>query len=97
MTKYYVIAGNHGEFIEFSIRKVGEYQKLGFPISTNDLVYVHSEDTIVGVENPTGWLYGSWRQRWGIESIIERLIICKRDGKNVGPLKKILADMRNGS
>jgi hypothetical protein len=91
MTKYYVVAGNHIEYFDFTQRK---HIETGIPLS--NFVYVDSEVTIVGVENPTGWLYGTWRQRWGIESIIERLIICKRDG-NVRPIKKILENMRNGS
>jgi hypothetical protein len=97
MTKYYVITGNYDEFIQFAICKFGEYEKRGFPISTSDFVYVHSENTILGVENPTGWLYGTWRQKPGIKYILETLITHKRDGKNVGPLKKILEDIRNGS
>jgi hypothetical protein len=88
MTKYYVVAGNRHEYFDFTIRK---HNETGIPLA--NFVYVTSDITILGVENPTGWLYGSWRQKKHIDSIIHRLITNKRDGKDVGPLKKILLDM----
>jgi hypothetical protein len=88
MTKYYVVVGNRNEYLDFTHRKSKES---GIPLS--NFVYVTSDITILGVENPTGWLYGSWRQKKHIDSIIHRLIVNNRDGKDVGPLKKILADM----
>jgi hypothetical protein len=88
MTKYYVVAGNHDEYLHFTHRKSKES---GIPLA--NFVYVSSEVTIMGVENPTGWLYGSWRQKKHIDSIIHRLIVNKRGGVNAGPLKKILEDM----
>ena len=62
-----------------------------------NFVYVTSDITLLGVENPTGWLYGSWRQKKHIDSIIHRLIVCKKDGINVEPLKEIFVDMGRGS
>jgi len=88
MTKYYVVAGNYIEYRDFTHRK---HNETGIPLA--NFVFVSSEVTIMGVENPTGWLYGTWRQRKHIDNIIFRLIVNKRGGKDVEPLKKILADM----
>jgi hypothetical protein len=67
LTKRYIITGNRAEFDQWRATK---------PLSTTtDYVYVTSAHQLIGIQNPHGVFYGSWRTRDHIKEIVERLLI----------------------
>jgi hypothetical protein len=67
LTKRYIITGNRAEFDQWRTTK---------PLSTTtDYVYVTSAYQLIGIQNPHGVFYGSWRNRDHIKEIVERLVI----------------------
>ena len=90
--KYYVIAGTRAEYNEFIVTKAKELFGMGQDISLSHFVYVSTEDTLQGVQEPTGWLYGSWRERADIKTLLPFLISRKRGGVSAA-LVKILVDL----
>ncbi len=77
--KYYVIAGTRQEFDAYILSKSmllfadGETS-----ISLSHFVYVSSPDTLRGIEDPTGWFVGSFRQRKDLKDIIVAILMSKR-------------------
>ena len=65
-TKYFVICGNHQEFIHYTVRKLPEERA--------DFTYVNGPDALRGSTNPKGFFYGSWRERSDILEIVEMLV-----------------------
>jgi hypothetical protein len=67
LVKRYIIAGNLAEFDQYRRTK---------PLSTTtDYVYVRAERQLIGIQNPHGVFYGSWRNRDNIKEIVQRLVI----------------------
>ena len=65
---YYVIAGNHSEYTEFTNRKLKENSKQEFIEVT---YYGHN---LTGIRNPKGFLIGTWKQRRDIKDLLFRLM-----------------------
>ena len=75
--KYYVVCGNRNEFNEFIKRKAFELFGQGnTSISLSQFVHVDSVDKIRGIHEPTGWFYGTWRERSDIKNILKVLMVC---------------------
>lgn len=75
--KYFVIAGNRSEYMDFVHKKVNELL-LSTTVSFSDFVYVDSADNLRGYSNPKGWFVGSWREKKGINEIMVQLSLAKR-------------------
>lgn len=93
MTKYYVVAGTRQEFEEFMHRKAGEMWQGGEDVSFSHFVYVESAGKLIGVENPHGWFYGTWRQRKDIHILIETLL--HRSAYNNPMIRNIQMSLRH--
>jgi len=69
--KYYVVCGNYNEFNHFIQRKALELFGIGdASISLSHFVYVDSKEKIIGIHEPTGWFYGTWKNNPNIEDIM---------------------------
>ena len=78
-TKYYVIAGNHQQGTQFIKNKCGTMVRSGWTsMSLSNFVYVASPEILRGQDNPTGWFYGSWRERDDIGMILMMLVLNKK-------------------
>ena len=77
--KYFVIAGNHHQYLEFAKEKVTK----GWPGDTSmylsDFVYVDHPQTLRGYINPRGFFIGSWRDRKDIRDILITLSVAYHD------------------
>lgn len=94
MGKYYVISGTREEFNHFIIEKAKELFSKGVDISLSHFVYVASEDNLRGVEDPTGWLYGTWRERTDIKPLLITLMTRKRGYSDMMALEKIFKELK---
>lgn len=93
--KYFVIAGNRSEYMEFVHKKVNELFQCGqTSITFSHFVYVDSADNLRGYSNPTGWFVGSWREKKGINEIIVCLHIAKSQYVPNPEFEKILIEWR---
>lgn len=93
--KYFVIAGNRSEYMEFVTKKVNECVKSGQFISYTDFVYVDGVESLKGYSNPKGWFVGSWREKKGINEIIVQLYFAKSQYVLNPEFEKILIEWRN--
>ena len=64
---YYVIAGNHSEYLEFIAKKYSENPHQNFI----EVTYSHN---LTGTKNPRGFLIGTWKQRRDIRDLLFRLM-----------------------
>ena len=74
--KYYVITGNYKEYREFIDQKCSELWSQGHDISLSNFVYLTHEDQLRGIQNPHGWLYGTWMDNPNIENILYKMATC---------------------
>lgn len=81
MNKIYVIAGNHQQFTAFARKKLTEEwdksitDNTPFNKSMSDFVYIREPDQLLGVNNPKGYLVGTWRELPDIKNILINLQI----------------------
>lgn len=68
MSRVYVIAGNHAQYVEYKIRKHRENDG-----GVEEYVYVSSVNTIRGIRDPSGVFIGTWRDRTDIMDILMHL------------------------
>mgnify|MGYP003353190248 CR=1 FL=1 len=69
--KYYVVCGNYNEFSDFIHNKCRElYDKGDTSISLSHFVCVDSVEKLMGVREPKGWFYGTWKNNPNIEDIM---------------------------
>jgi hypothetical protein len=94
MGQYYVITGTRQEYNDFIIKKAKELFSNGVDVSLSHFVYVSSEDILRGVYDPTGWLYGSWRERTDIKILLIILMTCKKGYSDVTALEKIFKELK---
>lgn len=94
MGKYYVISGTRQEYNDFIIKKAKELFSNGVDISLSHFVYVASEENLRGVNDPTGWLYGSWRERTDIKRLLITLMSRKKGYSDVTALEKIFKELK---
>jgi hypothetical protein len=84
MSKTYVIAGNNQQFTDFVKRKLMEEfdhsiaNDIPFNGSMSDYVYIREPRRLVGVNNPKGYLVGTWRELPEIRSILINLQIATK-------------------
>ena len=78
--KYYVIAGNRNEFINFRDIKCNDLAKEGKTVSLSNFVYVISPTQLKGISSPHGWFIGTWRDRHDIKDIVQALCVCFHSG-----------------
>ena len=74
---YYVIAGNHSEYLDFIGKKFVENPWQNF-IEVNT-------HTFNGVINPRGFLIGTWKQRKDIKDLLLRLMTTYTPNIGVPP------------
>ena len=74
--KYYVISGNQKEYWDFANQKCSELWSKGHDISLSNFIHVTHETTLSGVQNPHGWLYGTWLDNPNIENILYKMASC---------------------
>lgn len=91
--KYYIITGTRSEYNEFILRKSHELFSMGVDISLSHFVYVVNSDVLRGIENPTGWFYGTWRERPDIKPLMQELLARKRGFQNMEVLRKNFEDI----
>ena len=91
--KYFVIAGNRSEYMDFVHKKVNELL-LPTTVSFSDFVYVDSADNLRGYSNPKGWFVGSWREKKGINEIMVQLSLAKRGHVLRSEFQEILMEWR---
>jgi hypothetical protein len=72
--KHFVVCGDYDQFRVFSKKKYIELANSGYPINHTDFIYA-TVDSIRGHRNPTGWFWGTWRERKDIDEIITHLRI----------------------
>ena len=78
---YYVIAGNHSEYTEFTERKLKENPWQNF-------IEVTYSYTLTGTTNPKGFLIGTWKQRNDIKDLL--LYLMTRYTPNMGVPEAII-------
>ena len=72
--KYYVIAGNRDQYLNFIKKKSKElWHKGDTSISLSHFVEVNDVETLKGVSNPTGFFVGTWHKRNDIRPILTEL------------------------
>lgn len=93
--KYFVIAGNRSEYMDFVHKKVNELFQCGqTSITFSHFVYVDGVDNLKGYSDPRGWFVGSWREKKGINEIIVQLFFAKRDYALLPEFEEILKEWR---
>lgn len=75
--KYYVIAGTTAQARDFIMQKCDALWQAGHTTSLSNFIIVASVDSLYGVEDPKGWLVGTWRERADIKDIIAHIVIRK--------------------
>lgn len=80
--KYYVIAGNNNQYLDFAKKKV-EYAWYSGNTRTSlsDYVYVSRPDQLRGILNPKGYFVGTWYDNDHIREILNVLVNCMNDEK----------------
>jgi hypothetical protein len=78
--KYFVIAGNSGQYLDFAKRKAQDFWNLGISVSLSHFVYA-DEFCIRGNRNPSGWFIGTWYERNDAYNILSLLLISTDDPK----------------
>lgn len=68
MSRVYVVAGKHFQYVEYKRRKHLENDG-----GVEEYVYVNSVNTIRGVRDPRGVFIGTWRERTDIMDILMHL------------------------
>lgn len=75
--KYYVIAGNRVQYLDFAQKKCDELWNAGnTSISLSHFVHVDDITKLKGVSNPTGFFIGTWYMRDDIRDILSQLFTC---------------------
>lgn len=78
--KFYVIAGNRNEFINFRDIKCNDLAKEGKTVSLSNFVCVTDPIQLKGISSPHGWFIGTWRTRDNIRQIVQALCVCFHSG-----------------
>ena len=77
--KYYVITGNYREYLDFANQKCSELWSQGHEISMSNFIHVTIEDQLRGVQNPHGWLYGTWMDNPSIKELLMAMSVTYHD------------------
>lgn len=77
--KFYIICGTRSEFESIIRDKCGDSWMTAFgqtgriQLSFSDFVYVNHPDKLVGIRNPRGFFYGTWKTRTDLDQVFGRL------------------------
>lgn len=78
MDKFFIVCGNITEYDYFIRKKVADFHKRGITSATlSHFRYVSGAEVFRGISNPTGWFYGSWRNRSDIKDIVTTIVVTK--------------------
>lgn len=73
MIKWFVIAGNHYQYLDFVRNKVSEGWPTDTSLSMSNFHYVDHPDKLRGFANPRGYFVGTWKERKDILDILKVL------------------------
>jgi hypothetical protein len=76
MSKIFIIAGTHDEYLQWRSRNFPELLLNGEISKPTDIIYVCGAETLKGISNPTGRFIGTWYKRSNIEEILFQLQIA---------------------
>ena len=91
--KYFVIAGNHHQYLEFAKQKVTEGWPGDTTLSLSDFVYVSHSNTLRGYSKPHGFFVGTWRERKDIREILSLLAIAYANEETPKNLLNIMIEV----
>lgn len=75
MSKIFVIAGNHVQAERWIKNSLDKRSASGVTtLSRSEYVYVSDAKVLMGIENPHGVFIGTWKERWDIYDVVERLL-----------------------
>lgn len=95
MSKFFVIAGNHDQYVDWKKRNFPEMLLNGQIENLSDIIYVSSTDQLRGYNKPKGMFIGTWYRREDIENIITQLqVVGTLNVTQVFGLLEIIKDMR---
>lgn len=81
--KYFVISGNHYQYLDFVKKKVSEGWPNNTSLSMSNFIYVDDVSKLKGYSSPHGYFVGSWREREDIRDIVQQLWIAHRDSSQI--------------
>ena len=76
MSKFFVIAGNYNQYVNWKNRNYPELLLNGQIEKIQDLVYVSCIDQLKGYNNPKGVFIGTWYRREDIEYVLGQLQVA---------------------
>ena len=76
-SKYYIIPGNAGEFVDYRKELCHRLHTQGTEVSYSHFVYVSSPENLRGIRNPRGWFVGTYHTRKDLEELVQMLYIIK--------------------
>lgn len=79
--KWFVIAGNNNQFLNFVKQKVTEKWPNDTSVSMSNFIYVDHPDKLRGWSNPHGWFIGTWKEHKHIRDILIYLSVAYHDEK----------------
>ena len=88
--KYFVIAGNHSQFLDWKNRNYPEMLLNGDIQGLQDIIYVSSIDQLRGVSNPKGVFIGTWGERKDILDIIIQLQVAGVESDKIDRIQEVL-------
>lgn len=74
--KWFVIAGNSQQYLEFVKRKVTEKWPNDTSVSMSNFIYVDHPEKLRGWTNPHGWFIGTWKERKDIKEVLINLSVA---------------------
>lgn len=78
--KYFVVAGNRDQYLNFIKRKTAELWNQGYTsVTLSHFVYA-TPDSLRGCRNPGGWFIGTWYERPDAEEILKQLFAQTTSG-----------------
>ena len=84
MPKFFVISGNHDQFVEWKKRNFSELIINRQIENLSDIVYVSSVHVLKGTSNPTGVFIGTWYKRADMMEVLTQLRVATTD---IGKMK----------
>ena len=93
MTKWFVISGDHYQYIDFVKQKVSEGWPNDTSLSMSNFRYVDHPDKLRGFANPRGYFVGTWKERKDIKDIVSVLAYSYTTEKMHDNLTKIIYEV----
>lgn len=93
MDKWFVIAGNNNQYLNFVKEKVTAGWPIDTSLSMSNFHYVDHPDKLRGFANPRGYFVGTWRERKDIKDIVSILAYSYTTEKMHDNLAKIIYEV----